>query len=67
MYQIYDDMAEAELLVCNFLKQMRVFWIYEQPVFYQMMQIDQEYLLPIFSSRIGDIYRSYGESTQTRL
>lgn len=33
MYQVYDDMSEAELLVCDYLKQMRVFWIYEQPVF----------------------------------
>lgn len=26
-------MFPAELLVCNFLKEMRVFWIFEQPVF----------------------------------
>lgn len=33
MYNPYSDMSPAELLVCNFLKEMRVFWIFEQQVF----------------------------------
>ncbi len=49
MYQVYDDMSEAELLVCDYLKQMRVFWIYEQPVFLSdIMQIDLEFSHLIF-------------------
>ncbi len=33
MHPVYYDMSEAELIVCDFLKTMRVYWIYEQPVF----------------------------------
>lgn len=33
MQNTYADMSPAELLVCDFLKEMRIFWIYEQPVF----------------------------------
>lgn len=33
MHPVYDDMSKAELIVCDFLKEMRVFWVYEQPVF----------------------------------
>lgn len=33
MNSVYDSMSKAELDVCNFLKELKIFWTFEQPVF----------------------------------
>ena len=33
MSNVYDNMSNAELEVCNFFKELKIFWTYEQPVF----------------------------------
>jgi hypothetical protein len=33
MYSIYDDMEASEKEVANYLKKLRLYWIYEFPVF----------------------------------
>ena len=33
MSNVYDNMSNAELEVCKFFKELKIFWPYEQPVF----------------------------------